>query len=114
MGYFKTAIDNIEQGILICDSQSRIEYFNASYGNFIGKELDDVRGKLLTEVRPGAAAPKVLVSGQAIQSLHRIEDGEDYFADIYPIKEDGKVVGTLARKSMEYYIIQPYERKDNN
>ena len=28
--------------------------------------------------------------------------------------DDGKVVGTLARKSMEYYIIQPYERKDNN
>ena len=93
---WKTIFDSVEQGILVCDSECRIEYFNDSYGDFIGRKLDDVRGVSLTDLRPGAAAPKVLATGKAVQSLYRIEDGEDYFADIYPIKKNGKTVGTVS------------------
>ena len=93
---WKTIFDSVEQGILVCDEECRIEYFNDSYGDFIGKTLDDVKGVLLTDIRPGAAAPKVLETGEAVQSLYRIEDGEDYFADIYPIKENGKPIGTVS------------------
>ena len=93
---YKKILESIEQGILICDEESRIEYFNESYGHFIGKELKDVKGKLLTDIRPGATAPKVLETGKAIQSVYRIEDGEDYFADIYPIQENGITKGTVS------------------
>ena len=93
---YKDILESIEQGVLICDKESRIEYFNKSYSDFIGKKLEEVKGKVLTDVRPGAAAPTVLKTGKAIQSIHRIEDGEDYFADIYPIKEGKKIVGTVS------------------
>ncbi|MBQ6663140.1 MAG: sigma 54-interacting transcriptional regulator [Firmicutes bacterium] len=92
----KKLLDTIEQGILICDQKGRIEYFNASYGAFIGRELEQVRGMPLLDVRPGAAAPRVLETGKAIQSLYRRENDKAYFADIYPIKEGERTVGTVS------------------
>ena len=93
MNDWKTIFDSIDQGILICDKECRMEYFNASYGDFIGKKLEDVKGVLLTDLRPGAVAPKVLATGKPVQSLYRVEGSEDYFVDIYPIKENGETVG---------------------
>lgn len=106
---WKKVLETIEQGILVCNQDGQIEYFNESYGNFIGRKLDDVKGRLLTEVRSGAAVPKVLETGEAIQSLYRIEDGEDYFADIYPIKKDGKTVGTV---SVVTYVMRAQYLRD--
>ncbi|MBO4235844.1 MAG: sigma 54-interacting transcriptional regulator [Firmicutes bacterium] len=96
MNDWKTIFDSIDQGILICDKECRMEYFNASYGDFIGKKLEDVKGVLLTDLRPGAVAPKVLATGKPVQSLYRVEGSEDYFVDIYPIKENGETVGTVS------------------
>lgn len=93
---WKTIFDSVEQGILVCDEECRMEYFNASYGEFIGKKLEEVKGVPLTDIRPGAVAPKVLATGKPVQSLYRIEDSEDYFVDVYPIKEKGKTVGTVS------------------
>ncbi|MBQ1422745.1 MAG: PAS domain-containing protein, partial [Firmicutes bacterium] len=38
-----TVLDSVEQGILVCDENGRIDYFNDSYGEFVGKKLEDVR-----------------------------------------------------------------------
>ena len=86
MEKIKKALDSVEQGILVCNGEGRIEYFNDSYGEFVGKKLADVKGKHLTELRPGAVAPTVLKTGIPLHSLRRKENGEDYFADIYPIR----------------------------
>ena len=91
-----TVLDSVEQGILVCDENGRIDYFNDSYGEFVGKKLEDVRGLHLTELRPGAVAPTVLKTGEPIHSLRRKESGQDYFADIYPIKSDDRTVGTVS------------------
>ncbi|MBR3212685.1 MAG: sigma 54-interacting transcriptional regulator, partial [Firmicutes bacterium] len=93
---YRKVIDSVEQGILICDADGRIEYFNDSYGSFIGKTLDEAKGLPLTDLRPGAAAPKVLETGEAIRSIYRKENGTEYFADIYPVKADGAVTGTVS------------------
>ena len=93
---YRKVIDSVEQGILICDADGRIEYFNYSYGSFIGKTLDEAKGLPLTDLRPGAAAPKVLETGEAIRSIYRKENGTEYFADIYPVKADGAVTGTVS------------------
>ncbi|MCR4669231.1 MAG: sigma 54-interacting transcriptional regulator [Clostridia bacterium] len=93
---YRKVIDSVEQGILICDANGRIEYFNDSYGSFIGKTLDEAKGLPLTDLRPGAAAPKVLETGEAIRSIYRKENGTEYFADIYPVKADGAVTGTVS------------------
>ena len=91
-----TIYEAIKQGILICDSKMRIEYFNTSYGEFIGHTLDEVKGRPLIEIRPGASAPKVLATGKEMRALLRKENDVEYFTDIYPIKEKGKTVGTVS------------------
>ncbi|MCR5182322.1 MAG: sigma 54-interacting transcriptional regulator [Clostridia bacterium] len=96
MDNFKTVLDSVEQGILVCDENGRIEFFNDSYGEFVGKRLEDVKGIHLTELRPGAVAPTVLKTGEPIHALRRKESGQDYFADIYPVKKDGRTVGTVS------------------
>ncbi|MCR4672289.1 MAG: sigma 54-interacting transcriptional regulator [Lachnospiraceae bacterium] len=92
----KAIYDAIEQGILICDEEARIAYCNDSYADFIGVPRSEAIGKKLVELRPGAVAPKVLETGEKIVSALRKERGRDYFADIYPIMEDGRVVGTVS------------------
>ena len=92
----KSIHDAMQQGILICDEGTRIVYFNDSYANFIGVSLKEAKGKLLTELRPNAVAPKVLKEGVAVRSLLRVEHGKEYFADVYPVVEGGKTVGTVS------------------
>ena len=92
----QSVYSSIKQGILICDEQSRILYFNDSYAAFIGEKLENVKGRLLREIRPGAIAPQVIKEGRPIQSVLRVEKGKEYFADIYPIRENGCIVGTVS------------------
>lgn len=92
----KSIHDAMQQGILICDNKARILYFNESYSRFIGVSLSSVKGKPLTELRPNAVAPEVLRTGVPVRSLLRVEHGEEYFADVYPIVEEGKIVGTVS------------------
>lgn len=87
---------SIQQGILICDSQSRIIYFNETYGRFIGKTLSETTGKPIRQLRLGSRVPDVIRSGKAMECVLRHEDGQSYFANIYPITENGKVSGTIS------------------
>ena len=96
MQNLKKIMNSVEQGILVCDEEGRIEFFNDSYGEFVGRRLEEVKGMYLTELRPGAVAPSVLKSGKPVRSMHRRENGMDYFADIYPIKEEGRIAGTVS------------------
>ena len=96
MQNLKKIMNSVEQGILVCDEEGRIEFFNDSYGKFVGRRLEEVKGMYLTELRPGAIAPSVLKSGKPVRSMHRRENGMDYFADIYPIKEEGRIAGTVS------------------
>lgn len=89
-------LQSIHQGILICDSQSRIIYFNESYGDFIGKTLSEVKGTPIQKLRPGSLIPDVIRSGNPAEYILRREREQSYFANIYPIMENGKVTGTIS------------------
>lgn len=89
-------LQSIHQGILICDSQSRIIYFNESYGDFIGKTLSEVKGLPIQQLRPGSLIPDVIRSGNPAEYILRREREQSYFANIYPIMENGKVTGTIS------------------
>lgn len=92
----KDIYESMNQGILLCDEESRILYFNSSYGRFIGYKLDDVCGQPIRDIRPGAVAPDVIAKGQPQESLLRVENGQEYFADVYPVRENGKIVGSVS------------------
>ncbi len=86
----------IRHGILICDAQSSIVFFNRVYGEFIGRELQDVKNLPITDVRPGSRVPEVLKFRRPIENLLRNENGQEYFASIYPLLENDTVQGTIS------------------
>lgn len=47
----RTILQSLQQGILICNRNARIVYFNDAYGEFIGKQLEEVQGEeILAEI----------------------------------------------------------------
>ena len=92
----KDIYEAMNQGVLLCDEKSRILYFNSSYSRFIGYRLEEICGKPIRDIRPGAVVPDVIANGKPQESLFRVENDQEYFADVYPVMEDGQVVGSVS------------------
>ena len=86
----------IRHGILICNADGCIVFFNRVYGEFIGRELRDVRNRPITELRPGFHVPEVLRFRRPIENILRNENGQEYFAGIYPLVESEMFNGTIS------------------
>ena len=84
MDLYYRLFQHLHEGILITDKFSNIIYCNKSYLNFIGQELDQIVGKPIYNVRPGAKLPKVIETGKPIFGLLRKEGSQEYFVNIYP------------------------------
>lgn len=91
-----SVLRSIRQGLLICNRQGRIVYFNDAYGAFIGKKLEDVAGLPIRSVRPGSIVPQVLKSGKKRENIFRTEGNQEYFVNVYPILEDQELTGTVS------------------
>ena len=87
---------SMQQGILICSSQSRILYFNDAYGEYIGHTLQEVKGKKITKFRKYAMVPEVIASGKPVEGMIRREGSQEYFCSVYPIRENGLIRGTVS------------------
>ena len=92
----KDIYEAMNQGVLLCDEKSRLLYFNSSYSRFIGYRLEEICGKPIRDIRPGAVVPDVIANGKPQESLFRVENDQEYFADVYPVMEDGQVVGSVS------------------
>ena len=105
--YFHSLYGPAREGVLICDKNGRIFYFNSAYGNFIGKNLDELKGLPLKQIRPNARAPEVLKSGESLIGIVRKEhEKEEYFCNIYPITLDGEAekVKSFEKREIEYLL----------
>ena len=91
-----TIFKSIQQGLLICNKEGRIIYFNDAYAAFIGIKLEDVVGTPIKMIRSGSLVPQVLKSGRKKENLLRIEGEQEYFANIYPIVENEEITGTIS------------------
>lgn len=86
----------LQQGILICDKHAQIVFMNEAYGEFIHSTMEEAKGKKITEFRKDAMVPQVLKNGEAMENLIRKEGEQEYFASIYPILSEGKVIGSIS------------------
>lgn len=96
-GELKAAFQSMREGILMIDSESRIIFANRSYLEFLQKTEDEILGRPLREVRPGARLPEVLKTGKPILHAPRTEENDDvYFVNMYPVFLGGAVAGGLS------------------
>ncbi len=96
MKKIENILNAVKEGILIVDEEVKIVFFNDAYAEFVEHKLDDVKGRPLIEIRPGAMLPGVMKTGKMREQVHRVENGKEYFASMYPIWENGKVAGGIS------------------
>lgn len=96
MIHTKSIFKSIQQGLLICNKDGKIVYFNDAYANFLGKKLEDVVGKPIKQIRPGSIVPQVLKTGRKRENIYRVESEQEYYANVYPVLEDNIINGTIS------------------
>ena len=88
---------SMQEGITVIDRLACVVFANQAYLDFLGMSWEDIRGRPLREIRPGARLPEVLTTGRPILHAPRMEKQDEiYFVNMYPIKEDGEVIGGLS------------------
>ena len=97
----RAVLDAMREGINIIDAEGRIIFGNKAYLDFLSKEtgigIGSIEGQYLRDLRPGARLPEVLATGKPILHAPRMEKQDEiYFVNMYPIFQDGEMVGGLS------------------
>lgn len=96
----RAIFDSMSEGINIIDTDGRIVFGNKAYRAFLSRELGrdvgNIEGKMLRDLRPGARLPEVLETGKPMLHVTRQEIRDFYFVNMYPIFEDGALVGAIS------------------
>lgn len=114
----KAAFQAMREGILIIDTQTRIQFANRSYLEFLNKTETEIIDRPLREIRPGARLPEVLSTGSPILHAPRMEENDDvYFVNMYPIFTNGAITGgisvvTFIRDAYDFRTeLETYEKR---
>lgn len=96
----RAAFDAMSEGITIIDTDGVIVFGNRAYRDFLNKEaggdIGPIEGYRLRDLRPGARLPEVLETGKPHLHITRQEIQDFYFVNLYPIYEDGALIGGIS------------------
>ncbi|OPY86543.1 MAG: Arginine utilization regulatory protein RocR [Smithella sp. PtaU1.Bin162] len=90
-----TILDSINDGVLIADEATIVRYINAEYTRVTGVSREQIIGRPLREVRPGAILPEIIRTGKSKAGVFRREGNIEYVVDLAPIILDGKIKGGI-------------------
>ncbi len=109
----RSVLNSLREGITIIDTEGRLVFGNKAYCDFLNKEaggdIGPIEGYKLRDLRPGARLPEVLKTGKPILHLPRKEIKDFYFTNMYPIYQDGKLVGGI---SVVTFMEDAYQARD--
>jgi PAS domain S-box-containing protein len=88
-------LDSINNGVMIIDDACIVRYLNREYTRITGVSRDQIIGRPLREVRPGARLPDVVRSGKPLSGVFRREGDIEYVVDLAPLVLDGKIKGGI-------------------
>jgi sigma-54 dependent transcriptional regulator, acetoin dehydrogenase operon transcriptional activator AcoR len=88
-------LNSVNNGILIVDDALIVRYINPEYTSITGVTSDQIVGRVLREVRPGAMLPDVVRTGRPISGLIRREKDIEYVVDLAPIIFEKKIKGGI-------------------
>jgi len=96
IGWLEGIIEAVHDGILVIDKDGIVQLVNEEYTNITGVRKEQIIGKPLTVVRPGALLPTVLRTGMSIEGVFRKEKDLEYVVDMAPIFEKGEIIGGVS------------------
>lgn len=93
----EVAIDNAYEGLIITDAEGVILKVNQAYADFLGKKMDEMVGRHVTEVVENTRMHIVAKTGKAeIANIQKI-NGHEMIANRIPILEGGRVVAVVGK-----------------
>lgn len=91
----KRMLDILSVGIIVTDTFGIVRYVNPEYMAYSGLSLNDIVGKQLEKVRPGAVLPSVLKSKKALYNIPRKIGNVESYNDYFPIIIENKFIGGI-------------------
>lgn len=100
-------IEAINDGVLVIDQSGIVQLINEEYSNITGVSADEIIGKPLVDVRPGARLPSVLKSGKSCSGIVRKEASNEYVVDMAPIYHQNEIIGAVSvcKSVSEVYLL---------
>ena len=92
-------LDAIYDGVLVADASTVVRYVNPEYTRITGVRSEQIVGRPLREVRPGAILPDVIRTGIPRAGVFRREGDIEYVVDMAPIVRGGVIVSGAYRFS---------------
>ena len=92
----RAVLNAMTEGVLIIDTEGRIVFGNDAYRRFLHSEHENIEGRLLRDLRPGARLPEVLETRRPILHAPRQEVEDIYFVNMYPVFERGVLTGGVS------------------
>ncbi len=89
-------LDAIYDGVLVADASTVVRYVNPEYTRITGVRSEQIVGRPLREVRPGAILPDVIRTGIPRAGVFRREGDIEYVVDMAPIVSGGVIVGGVS------------------
>ncbi|GLB60249.1 sigma-54 interaction domain-containing protein [Cytobacillus sp. NCCP-133] len=96
VGWLKGIIEAVHDGILVIDREGIVQLINDEYTNITGVKKEQIIGKPLLEVRPGAMLPSVLKDGKPRAGVFRKENKMEYVVDMAPVFENQEIIGAVS------------------
>lgn len=111
----KKILNLLTDGIIITDSRGIVQFINDSYAKYANLLPEDIVGKYLKDVRPGARLPEALQKKKALYNVPRKEGPVESYVDAIPIIEDDKLIGGMAltRDTKTLKIFMNYLKNNN-
>ena len=88
-------LDSINNGVMIIDNEFVVRYLNDEYTRITGVAREQIIGKPLRDIRPGAKLPDVVRWGKPLTGVFRQEGNIEYVVDLAPVVLDGKIKGGI-------------------
>lgn len=89
-------IEAVHDGVLVIDRDGIVRLINDEYTRITGVKREQIIGKKLTDVRPGAILPTVLRDGRPREGVFRREKTMEYVVDMAPIYNNGEIIGAVS------------------
>jgi transcriptional regulator with PAS, ATPase and Fis domain len=94
-GFFKNLVENMEIGVIICDTDGKIVYINRTYARFLEIDIENCLGKHATKVVSNSRLHIVAKTGIAeINYPHQFKD-LGLIVHRIPLRENGKVIAVV-------------------
>ena len=94
-GFFKNLVENMEIGVIICDTDGKIVYINRTYARFLEIDIENCLGKHATEIVSNSRLHIVAKTGiSEINYPHQFKDS-GFIVHRIPLRENGRVIAVV-------------------